>query len=193
MVKNFLLVFIPIFVAVDAIGVLPVFVNFTSGLKDKIRKRIIIQSMGVAVCLSVGFIFLGKFVLSSLGITIGDFLIAGGSILFIIAIMDVLTPEKKRRIPQDEVGIVPLGTPLMVGPAVLTATLILVEEHGPYLTMFSIAVNILLAGVIFSSSGIIIKILGKTGTKALSKIISLFLAAFAVMMIRKGVIVLFVK
>ncbi|MFH1797769.1 MAG: MarC family protein [Candidatus Omnitrophota bacterium] len=193
MIKNFLFVFIPIFVAVDAIGVLPIFINFTSGVKGNVRKRIIFQSMGVAVCLAVGFIFLGKFVFRSVGITIGDFLIAGGSILFVIAIMDVLTPGKKRRVPLDEMGIVPLGTPLIVGPAVLTATLILVEEYGPYLTVLSVVINVLLAGIIFSFAGGIIKLVGKTGTKALSKIISLFLAAFAVMMIRKGLVELFLK
>lgn len=191
MIKNTLLAFIPIFVAVDAVGVLPLFVSFTEGRKKKEQSRIIWQSMLTAICLAIGFIFLGKAVFNLLGITMGDFMVAGGSILFYIAVADVIGPGKGSRYANQELGAVPLGTPLIVGPAVLTTSLIMISEYGLIATLISVLVNILLAGLIFSLSGVIIKVLGKSGSRALSKVTNLLLAAIAVMLIRKGIIQIF--
>lgn len=187
MIKNIFLAFIPIFVAVDAIGVLPIFVSLTHGIKKKERGQIILRSMITALCLAVGFIFLGKAVFKLLNIAMGDFMIAGGVILFSIALIDLINPGKRRRIPTNELGVVPLGTPLIVGPAVLTTSLIIIDEYGMPPTLISVFLNILLAGYIFSLSEIMIKHLGEAGSKALSKVTSLLLAAIAVMMIRKGI------
>ena len=187
MIKNILLAFIPIFVAVDAVGVLPIFASLTVGLNKREKTQIIFKSTITALCLAVGFIFLGKAVFKFLSITMGDFMIAGGVILFCIAITDIVTPDKKRRLPAKELGVVPLGTPLIVGPAVLTTSLIIIAEYGTYATLISVFINILLAGLIFSLSEILRKSLGEAGSKALSKVTSLLLAAIAVMMIRKGI------
>jgi len=149
------------------------------------------QSMLTALCLAICFILVGKAVFKLLGITIGDFMVAGGAILFFIAITDIINPVKKRRIPVEELGAVPLGTPLIVGPAVLTTSLVIVSQYGLFPTMVSVLANILLAGLIFGSSSALIKIVGESGSKALSKIMSLLLAAIAVMLIRKGLVLLF--
>jgi len=186
MVKNILLSFIPIFVAVDAIGVLPIFVSLTAGIDEKKKAKIIAQSVVTASCLAVGFIFLGKAVFKVLGITIGDFMVAGGAILFCLAITDIINPVKERRIPGQELGAVPLGTPLIVGPAVLTTSIVIISQYGLAATLISVLVNIALAGVIFSLSGVVIKVLGEAGSKALSKVASLLLASIAVMLARKG-------
>lgn len=191
MIKNVLLAFIPIFVAVDAIGVLPLFTALTEGLRKKEKSRIIVQSMITATCLAVGFIFLGKAVFSLMGITMGDFMVAGGSILFYIAVADIRGPGKGSHYANQELGAVPLGTPLIVGPAVLTTSLIIIGEYGLPATLISVIVNILLAGFILALSSNIIKILGRAGSRALSKITNLLLAAIAVMLIRKGIIQIF--
>lgn len=187
MSRNILLSFISIFVAVDAIGVLPIFVSLTEGIERSVRAKIIVQSMLTALCLAVGFIFLGKAVFRILGITIGDFMVAGGAILFCLAITDITNPVKKRRIPTEGLGAVPLGTPLIVGPAVLTTCLVIISQYGLLATLISVMVNILLAGMIFESSSVLMKVLGEAGSKALSKIMSLLLAAIAVMLTRKGI------
>jgi len=83
--KNILLSFISIFVAVDAVGVLPMFVSLTTDMKRQERNKTIIQSMLTALIVAVGFIFLGKAIFRVLGITIADFMIAGGAILFCLA------------------------------------------------------------------------------------------------------------
>jgi multiple antibiotic resistance protein len=190
-IENVLLAFIPIFVAVDAIGVLPLFVGLTENVKKKDKFRIISQSMITAMCLAVGFIFLGKAVFNLMGITMGDFMVAGGSILFYIAVTDIIGAGKGNRYANQELGAVPLGTPLIVGPAVLTTSLIMIGEYGLPATLISVSVNILLAGLVLSFSGAIIKIIGKAGSRALSKVMNLLLAAIAVMLIRKGIIQIF--
>jgi multiple antibiotic resistance protein len=187
MLKNILLSFIPLFVAVDAIGVLPMFVALTNEFEQKEKARIILQSMLTAACLAIGFVLGGKLLFRWLGITIGDFMIAGGAILFSLAIIDLVNPAKRRRVPDQNLGVVPLGTPLIAGPAVLTTSMLIVSEYGLFATMISLLVNILIAGLILRSSVILTKILGEAGSKALSKIMSLLLAAIAVMLVRKGI------
>jgi multiple antibiotic resistance protein len=180
-------------VAVDAMGVLPIFISLTQGLKQKEKTRIILQSIFTAICLAVGFILLGKAVFSFLGVTVGDFMVAGGAILFSIAIIDFVNPEKKRRIPAEGLGVVPLGTPLIVGPAVLTTSLMIIDEYGLYPTLLSVLINIILAGIVFYLSAVLIKMIGESGSKALSKVTSLLLAAIAIKMIRKGIIQIFLR
>ena len=187
MVKNILLSLIPLFVAVDAIGVLPMFVALTNELKKEEKTRVILQSMLTAMCLAVGFVLVGNLLFKWLGITIGDFMIAGGAILFSLAIIDLVNPTKKRKNPGQDMGVVPLGTPLIAGPAVLTTSMLIVSEYGLFATMISLLTNILVAGLILRGSVILTKVLGEAGSKALSKIMSLLLAAIAVMLMRKGV------
>jgi multiple antibiotic resistance protein len=186
MLKNILLSFIPLFVAVDAIGVLPIFVSLTEFLEQKERTKVIIQSMLTASGLAMGFVLVGKLVFKFLGIAMGDFMIAGGGILFCLAIVDIVNPVKKRRIPARDLGAVPLGTPLIAGPAVLTTSMVIISHYGLVPTVISILANILLAGLFFRLSFVLMSFLGEAGSKALSKITSLLLAAIAVMLIRKG-------
>ncbi|MFH1846000.1 MAG: MarC family protein [Candidatus Omnitrophota bacterium] len=190
MIQNILLAFIPIFVAVDAIGVLPVFVSLTEDLNRKEKQKIIGQSIVTAMILAVLFISLGKVVFKILGVTISDFMIAGGILLFSIALLSILIPEKKKTIASDDLGAVPLGTPLIVGPAVLTTSMIMMDQYGLLPTIISVLLNIIIAGIIFSFSEVLINILGKRGTRAMSKITALLLSAIAIMLIRKGILML---
>ncbi len=183
---NILMAFIPVFVAVDAIGTLPILMSLSQGLDRRQKHRIILQSMLTALCLAVGFILIGKLVFRALGILMGDFMIAGGAILFCLAIIDIVNPIKRRRMPDSDFGVVPLGTPLLAGPAVLTTSMLAVSEYGLLPTLISVVANILLAGLLFRFSLVLIKLLGESGAKAMSKVSNLLLAAIAVMLIRKG-------
>ena len=87
----------------------------------------------------------------------------------------------------ESVGAVPIGVPLITGPAVLTTSLLLINEHSALTTSLAIAANILIVGVMFMVAPLINRVLGKTGSKAVSKIISLLLAAIGVMVVRKGI------
>jgi len=93
--KSFGLCFIPLFVAVDAIGVLPLFMNLTEDIEQSKIKKIIIQSMITALIVALAFIAVGTATLKLLGISVADFMIAGGTLLFVISIRDLLSTEKK--------------------------------------------------------------------------------------------------
>ncbi len=188
--NNFWLCFVPLFVAVDAIGVLPMFMSLTRGFNNSKKRHVIVQSILTATIVSLIFIAIGKYLFEMLGITVADFMVAGGLLLFIISIIDIITGEKKQRgIDPESLGAVPIGVPLIVGPAVLTTVLLLAGQYGLIPTISAIMANILIAGFVFLLSDSIYKILGKSGTKTISKLASLLLAAIAVMIIRKGIII----
>lgn len=187
MLKNILLSFIPIFVAVDALGVLPIYIGLTTDLSRNEKKRVIIQSLWTASIVAIAFLLAGRLLFQFLGISIPDFKIAGGAILFCIAITDILNPNQSKRLPSADLGSVPIGIPLIVGPAVLATLLVLAPKYGFVATIISILLNILIAAVVFNESHRLIKILGEAGTKALSKVMHLLLAAYAVMLIRNGI------
>jgi len=184
--KDYFLAFVPIFVAVDALGMLPIFLGLTDGMKREERTRLIRHSTLTALLVAIAFLFVGKLVFHWLGITIDDFLVAGGAILFILSIRDLLSFNKALRLPGDAVGVVPLAVPLIVGPAVLTSSLILWDSFGPGPTLFSIVSNILLCGAVLLFSERLSRVLGKVGSHTLSKISSLLLAAIGVMLMRRG-------
>ncbi|MBC7189267.1 MarC family protein [Candidatus Aerophobetes bacterium] len=185
-IHSFLLSFIPLFVAVDAFGVLPIFISLTEGMNPQERLRVLKQSLFTALAVAIAFLFIGKGIFNFLGITVDDFLIAGGVILFVLAVVDLLFPTKQRR-SSPSFGVVPLGMPLIVGPAVLTTSLICIDSYGLFPTVFAVISNILIAGGVFYCSRWLIKILGEAGTRAISKISSLLLAAIGIMMVRKGI------
>ena len=186
MMKVYFLAFVPIFVAVDALGMLPVFMSLTNGMPKGQREKLIRHSTVTALLVALTFLFVGKLVLTWLGITINDFLVAGGAILFIISIRDLLSFGKSSKIPDETVGVVPLAVPLIVGPAVLTTSLILLNSCGIFPTLFSIVVNILLCGFILYFSTSLAKFLGEAGSHTLSKIFNLLLGAIGIMLIRRG-------
>jgi len=186
LLDNFFKAFVPIFVSVDAIGVLPLFVGLTEGIDRPARKRIIGQSLITALLVAVAFIFFGKWIFGLMGITVGDFEVAGGVMLFVIAVLDLVSQSKGSRYAIQTIGAVPLGTPLIVGPATLTMSLILVDIYGTWMTVVAILLNIAIAGAVFLSADALTRILGRAGSQAVAKVASLILAAIAVMMIRKG-------
>ncbi len=188
LVHPFLLSVIPILVAVDAPGALPLFVGMTEEMTDRERQRTVRQSIMTAFLVTIGFVLLGQVVFAALGIRVEDFMIAGGVVLLVIAITDVVTAGEKRLLPGAAFGVVPLGTPLIAGPATLATTLALVGQHGYLPVVVSLVVNILLAWLIFAQAGRIIRLIGINGSRALAKVASLLLAAIAVKMIRTGII-----
>ena len=190
MAQPFLVSLIPIFVALDAPGTLPLFVAMTEDVKRRERKKIVRQSIVTAFMVTVGFVLLGRAIFRALGILVEDFMIAGGIVLLIIAIADIVRAGEKKIPLSPTFGVVPLGTPLIAGPATLTASLVLVGSYGYVPVILSLIVNILLAWIIFSQSDRIIRLIGINGSRAFAKVAALILAAFAVKMMRSGVFLL---
>ena len=188
MMKSFLLAFIPIFVAMDAIGVLPMYVGFTEHLKKREKRMIITQSMVTAFLIGITFLFLGKLIFKILGVMVADFKIAGGLVLLAISLRDILQRGKEPHLSPQTMGAVPIGTPLVTGPAVLTTIVMMVDFYGAALTVLSFVVNLAITWVVFLYADTITGFLGRAGSKAVSKIAHLLLAAIAVMMMRKGIV-----
>jgi multiple antibiotic resistance protein len=137
------------------------------------------------------FLWIGQAVFALLGITVADFMVAGGALLFIIAVSDLLTVQKRlRQIDPATLGPVPLGVPLLSGPAVLTSSILLANEHGLAWTALAIVANLAIAALAFVAAGSIQRLLGEAGSKVLSKVSSLLLASIAVMIARKGLTML---
>ena len=184
--NDVLLSLIPLMVAIDAPATLPIFVSMTEGLEKHERRTIVRQSILTAFLITVGFAFLGRAVFRALGILVEDFMIAGGTVLLIIAILDIVQSGEKRPVVSPTFGVVPFGTPLIAGPATLTTTLVLVGSYGYTPVILSLIVNILLAWLIFAQADRIIKVIGISGSRAFAKVAALLLAAIAVKMIRSG-------
>jgi len=187
--KNFLLCFIPFFIAVDAIGLLPIYLGLTDGFSPARRKKIIVHSLITASIVAVAFLLGGPLLLKLVGVGVSDFMVAGGILLLILSLSDLLTGEKRRRVLDSEtIGSVPIGVPLITGPAVLTSSILLVNEYGIITTTLALLANFLIVGIVFYLASPIERILGQAGSKTVSKVASLFLASIAVMLIRRGIL-----
>lgn len=189
--ENFLLTFIPLFVAIDAPGALPIFIGLTHAFPDNKRRRLTTQAVLTAFAIAIVIMIGGKQIFSFLGISISDFRIAGGLILLLLAIRDLVqsgADESKQPADPENISIVPLGIPLIAGPAVLTTLLILNDAYGFFMTTLSLILNLVIVFLLFYFSEHVRKLIGPNGAKAVAKVASLFMAAIAVMMIRVGIL-----
>lgn len=192
-IKNIPLTFIPLFVAIDIFAVLPIFLAMTHGLSASKHKKAINESIVTALFVSVVFIAVGEVIFKILGITNDDFKIAGGLVLLVFAILDLL---RRNAVPQkadSRFGIVPIGVPLIVGPAVLTTLLVLVDHYGAAPAIISLLLNLLIVWLCFIKGQTILKLFGEGGIIAVSKVMALLLASIAVMMIRIGIVNIITK
>jgi multiple antibiotic resistance protein len=114
-----------------------------------------------------------------LGITVFDFMVAGGVILFVLAILDVMGARHAHDDEAGTIGIVPLGTPMIAGPALITTCILMANEYGIPATLISLLLNIMIAAFLFSHAQVLTRLLGPSGSAALSKITSLLLASIA--------------
>ena len=188
--RPYVLTFIPIFVAVDALGNIPLFVSLTHSLNKKQKQIVIRESLLTATVIAVSFMFLGKAILRVLNISVADFQIAGGILLLVISTNLLLAGKGRDSVlskGSSEAGVFPLGTPLVTGPAVLTMILMVVDNFGWMPSLISLLLNMLIVWFTFRYADLFTALIGEAGMRAFSKIIYIFLAAIAVMMMRKGI------
>ena len=207
---DFLLILLPLFVVLDPAGTLPVYVALTTHFTDEQRRRIAVKAAVVAGITGILFVILGEAIFSFLGIQFADFQIAGGILLVILAILDLLSPgkpavnEKATIDPAQSIGVVPLAVPLIVGPATMTTSLLLVNTYaGPYNQQFgapyghivvvvmvcsALVLNLLLLFVGMWYSNRLVAIVGRNTMSVMNKIVMILLAAIAISLIRQGVV-----
>ena len=135
--------FIALFVIMDPIGNLTLFINLTKGMPLKEIKRNIDRSVFVAGVLLFIFLFFGLQVFDLFGIDLDSFQIAGGIVLLIMGILYVFGASLKYVKSHGFDLSVPVGTPLLTGPGVITITIILVKERGILVTVIAAFLTLL--------------------------------------------------
>lgn len=184
--ESFALVFIPLFIAIDAVGNLPFVMSLSEGMSQREQRRMLNLATTTAGLVGIAFLFLGELILRAMGISVGSFAIAGGVILLVLSIRHMITGHFVDAIKEEIVAVVPIGTPLTVGPATITTLMLLNTEFPTYMVLIAFALNIIAVWVSFMAAGKIAGFLGQGGMKALSKVFNLLLAAIAVSMIIRG-------
>lgn len=188
MMREFYLAFIGLFVALDIIGTLPMYVSMTHKMERRHRNKVVDTSMLVAFAVALVFVGLGDKIFSYLGITVPDFKIAGGLILLLVSLTDlILQPEVIHR-SSGSTGVVPLAVPLITGPGVLTTLILQVNSFGYPIAIAALLANYVLAWVLLRRSEGITRLIGRDGTVVISKVAALLLAAIAIAMMRSGLV-----
>jgi multiple antibiotic resistance protein len=181
-IKSFLLTFVPLFIAVDALGNVPFFMSLTEGMPAAEQRKTAHIAVGTAAVVGLAFLFF----LSLMGISVGSFAIAGGIVLLVLSIKYLTTGRMVELIKEEMVAVVPIGTPLTVGPATITTLLLLTSEFPVALVLLSFLLNLVISWGSFLLSQRIVRFMGQGGLKAVSKVFSLLLAAIAVTMVIRG-------
>ncbi|HEY41292.1 MAG TPA: MarC family protein [Dehalococcoidia bacterium] len=184
--ESFVLTFIPLFIVIDAIGNLPFVISLTDGMSHHERRRVIHIASLTAALIGLAFLFFGQFILNVMGISVGAFAIAGGLILLVFSIRYMTRGHMVETIKEEMIAVVPIGTPLTVGPATITTLLLLVNQFPLYIVLVAFMVNVILTWVIFMLNNQIARFMGQGGLKAVSRVFSLLLAAIAVNMVIHG-------
>jgi len=187
--------FISIFIIVDPLGLVPYFITLTSGYSPSRRRRTVHLAIMTTILVLTAFAIFGNQILKLFGITIPAFRIAGGFIIFMVAIQMLqaqrtrlkATPEEEAHsYEQEEIGVVPLGTPMLAGPGAIT-TVIVLSESNLWVILASILITALLAYVILLQANRISNLLGPTGLNIFIRLMGLVLAAVSVQFVIDGI------
>jgi multiple antibiotic resistance protein len=186
--ESFVLTFVPLFIVIDVIGNLPVVLSMSEGLPRREQQRLIHIAVFTATVVGLAFLFFGKLILNALRIQVGEFAIAGGLILLVLSIKYMLTGHMVETAREEMMAVVPIGTPLVVGPATITTLLFLtdVEKYPLYLVLFSFAMNLVITWLVFMLGFRLVRFMGRGGLKAVSRVFNLILAAIGVSMVLRG-------
>lgn len=185
--------FLPLFVAINIPGIIPVYLGVTEDLSAAERRRLTLQAAMTALVIAILILFAGQLIFSLLGITVNDLRVGGGLILLVLSISNLIFGDFRRRDPTEgepdaSIGVVPLGIPLIMGPAAITSILVSREAFGYVPTLVSLLVNMGLVFLTLVFSPLIGRVMGTAVNRAIAKVASLFLAAISVALIRAGIL-----
>jgi multiple antibiotic resistance protein len=193
--------FVVLFVVVDPVGNAPIFAALTRGLSEAERRRTAIKGMALSTAILLVFFTVGNGLLAALGIGVPAFRIAGGLLLFLIAIDMVFArqsglrgttaSERAEAHERDDLSIFPLAFPLIAGPGAITTVLLMASQGGGWteqlirLAIILVVLLITLASLLLTAR--IVKVLGETGANVIDRLLGLILAAIAVQFVVDGV------
>ncbi len=194
--------FVTFFTIIDPVGLAPVVIGLTAHLNDAQRQTIITRAIVISAVIIAFFALVGRFVLDRLGINLYAFNIAGGVLLFLVAVdmlfgrssgaRETKTEEEEAKTKED-VSVFPLAIPMIAGPGTIATTILYVNlalANGSALALVSvgaaIASALIAAWLVMRSSLWIIHHVGRTGILVLSRILGILLAALAIQFVLNG-------
>jgi len=179
---------IALFIIVDPIGNIPIFIGLTENVPEVQRRKVYNTAILVGVVLLLVFAFTGQEILNIFGLSIYAFEVAGGILLLIISIRILIsgTRESTESSPES-IGAVPIAIPLLVGPGAITTTIFTLQVYGAAEAILAVLIVLSLTWVILRFIDRIYKVLGKIGSLVIARVMALLIAAIAVQYILIGV------
>jgi multiple antibiotic resistance protein len=200
MVARFLPILFAVFIVVDPIGLVPLYIGLSAHISAPLKKKIVTKAVCISFTVLAVFIVLGRWILAVLGIQTGAFFIAGGIMLFLVSLemlfgrptQSKISSQETPRQDEESIAVFPLAIPMLAGPGTIT-TIILFTGTGEDLSitvMLFAALLISMASVwiILNASGLILKALGRTGVSVFERIIGLLLSGLSVQFIYDGIV-----
>lgn len=176
-------------IVIDPLGVMPVVIGLMTAVDKHTAQRTIFRVVIGSTVLLLFFTITGTGVLRLFGITLSDMRIGGGLLLIIIALRLVV---EGRFGPEHEFGhamaVVPLITPLIIGPGAITAAVVLAAIHGVWMTALAGVITMLICLGLFLSARLVHRVVGDAGTDLASRVMGVFIATIAISYIRVGVL-----
>lgn len=194
--------FVTFFTIIDPVGLAPVVIGLTGHLNDAQRKLIVARATLISAGIIAFFALVGRFLLDRLGISLYAFDIAGGALLFLVAV-DMLfgrpsgtretKAEEQEAMTKEDVSIFPLAIPMIAGPGTIATTILYVDIATPHILDLlavagAIATSLLAAWLVMRSSLSIIRLFGRTGIMVVSRILGILLAALAIQFMLNGIV-----
>ena len=187
--------FVTLFVVIDPVGLVPLFIALTRDMTPQRRRRIGWRALAIAAVLLTLFGLAGESILTVIGISLPAFRIAGGMLLFLTALDMLFERRTERREGQTrdddhDPSVFPLATPLLAGPGALATMILLVGENpGPTHTLMIHVVMLAVLGIaagFFALADPIARVLGRTGTMVVTRLFGMLLAALSIQFVIDG-------
>jgi multiple antibiotic resistance protein len=179
---------IALFIVVDPLGNVPIFLGLTKNMDETQRKNTFRSAIITGLMLLFLFTFAGQQILNLFGISLNSFMVAGGLLLLIIAVrLLVAGGWQEPSTSPESIGAVPIGFPLLVGPGAITATILILQSLGIFVTVTSVLITFIIVWLILRFINPIYRVLGRNGSLVVTRLMAMFIAAIAVQYIVEGV------
>ncbi len=179
---------VALFFIIDPIGLIPLEISLLSDIEPKRRMKIIIRECFIALGIMLMFIFFGKEILSYLHISTASAQIAGGVIIFLMALKMVFPPAMNVEVEKKEPMIVPIATPLIAGPGLLSTIMLYSHRQGgSWNVLLAVVIAWFLASLVILSSQFIGRALGKNAIEAIERLFGLILTIMSINMMADGI------
>lgn len=185
---SFYAIVFSLFFVLNALGNIPLFIGLLARFDAKRQRKIIIREMIIALLILLAFNFFGDDILNLLGVSQAIIGIAGGMLLFIIALGMIFPKDEKTEPPKQEPLIVPLATPIVAGPGAITTVMVYTQQVStPWKVTGAIAIAWFISLILLLASSNIKYLLGQRGLAACERLGGMIIALLAVQMFTTGI------